>query len=256
MTFWRALKATYGGSLAFLAACPLLALVPVVFELLQHGVEVHIGMYDSLAAAKATEHHPLRMGFGLLKVLSLTVPGYWIMRYLARRDPVFAARPDPTAMRLFAGFLVFETALAVVQLFILPPSPVVLLVGFLVGHIVDCLVAAWATAAPLGNAAIGFRASVAIMARQLPWTFVFLLAAMLPLMIPHSALGALAIVGPKPLMWPVLIADSLLVGWLAAVIIASFYFAAFRAAERVGVKLVPSRSAAVAPSDEPLAVFG
>jgi hypothetical protein len=53
MTFWKGLRTSYGGSLAFLAACPLLALVPVVFELLQHVAEVHIGMYDSIAAAKA-----------------------------------------------------------------------------------------------------------------------------------------------------------------------------------------------------------
>ena len=30
MTFWKGLRTSYGGSLAFLAACPLLALVPVV----------------------------------------------------------------------------------------------------------------------------------------------------------------------------------------------------------------------------------
>ncbi|WP_375427446.1 hypothetical protein [uncultured Sphingomonas sp.] len=253
MTFWRALTATYGGSLAFLVACPLLALVPVVFELLQHGIEVHIGMYDSLEAAQATEHHPLRMGFGMLKVASLVVPGYWIVRYLARRDPVFAARVEPTAVRLFAGFLIFELALAAIQLFLLPPSATVLLVSFIVGQIIGCLVAAWAVAAPLGDAAIGPRASAAIMVRQLPWTLAFLLAAMLPLMIPHYALGALAIVGPKPLLWPVLIADSLLVGWLAAVIIASIYFAAVRAAGKAGVAIAPSAHVTATPNDEPLA---
>ena len=59
MTLWTALKATYRNSLAFLIACPLLALVPVVVELIQHWVEVHIGMYDSLTAAKAMDGHPL-----------------------------------------------------------------------------------------------------------------------------------------------------------------------------------------------------
>lgn len=54
MTFWKALTTTYRGSIAFLIACPLLALVPVVFELVQHVVEVRIGLYDSVAAARAT----------------------------------------------------------------------------------------------------------------------------------------------------------------------------------------------------------
>ena len=66
MTFGQALKATYAGSIAFLVACPLLALFPVLFEVLQHAIEVHIGMYDSIAVAKAVEHDPLRMGLGIL----------------------------------------------------------------------------------------------------------------------------------------------------------------------------------------------
>jgi len=51
--FWQAIKQSYRGSFAFLLACPLLALVPVAFELVQHMVEVHIGLYDSVEAAKA-----------------------------------------------------------------------------------------------------------------------------------------------------------------------------------------------------------
>lgn len=240
MTLWSSLKAAYGGSLAILVACPALALVPVVFELLQHVVEVHIGMYDSLEAAVANEHSPLRMGFGMLKVVSLTVPGYWIVRYLARRDPRLAARADPVAMRLFAGFLLFQLVLVAIQLFVLPPLPAVMLVSLLVGQVVTCLVAAWSVGAALGNPALGPRASVAIMLPQLPWTFAFLVVGMLPLMIPHYVFGGLALAGPRALLWPVLIADSLLVGWLAAVIIATVYVAAVRAAERAGVSLAPT----------------
>lgn len=49
-------------------------------------------MYDSIAAAKAVEHHPLRMGLGLVKILALTIPTYWVSRYLFSRSPAFAAR--------------------------------------------------------------------------------------------------------------------------------------------------------------------
>ena len=65
---------------------------PVAFELLQHVVEVRIGMYDSLAAAQAVEDSPMRTAFGLLKVASL--PAYWVMRFLPRRDARFAARVE------------------------------------------------------------------------------------------------------------------------------------------------------------------
>jgi hypothetical protein len=126
MTFWQAFKATYSGSVAVLIACPLLALVPVVFELLQHVVEVHIGMYDSIAAARATEHHPLRMVFGMLKVAALTIPFYWVTRFQPDRDATFAARPDPKAIRLFAVYCMFQLGLAALQLFGLPQTGAVL----------------------------------------------------------------------------------------------------------------------------------
>ena len=239
MTFWQAFKATYSGSVAFLLACPLLALVPIVFELIQHAVEVHIGMYDSIASAKAVEHHPLRMGFGMLKVAALTLPFYWVVRFLPQRDARFARMPDRAAIRLFAVYFAFNIALAAIQLFGLPQSGAVLAVSFVVGTIIGNVLLAWGVAASLGNPAIGPRGSIAIMARHVPWTFAFTLVVLLPLMIPHYGFAALGLVGPRMLLWPGLIVDSLLVGWLTAVMAAGGYYAAVRATTKAGVDLMP-----------------
>lgn len=239
MTFWTALKQTYRGSIAFMIACPLLTMVPVVVEMIQHGIEVHIGMYDSIAAAKAVENHPLRMGFGLVKVLALIVPGYWVARFLAWRDPARAGRWDGSAVRLFAGVVAFHAMSAALQLFVLPRTGAVLAAGFVIGAVAVALLAAWGAAAPLGNRAIGPLGSMRMMAPRLVWTVAFMLVAMLPLMIPHYALAAAAILGAKPLLWPLLIADSLLVGWLAVVMAASGWFAALRATGLAGVNLIP-----------------
>jgi hypothetical protein len=239
MTFWTALRATYGGSIAFLIACPLLALIPVVFELLQHMAEVHIGMYDSIAAAKAVEHHPMRIAFGMLKIAALTVPIYWVTRFLPHRDARFAATFDPLAARLFAAFLVFALAFQAIQLWVTPKSALPMLATFVVGEIVTILILPWAVAAALGNRAVGIRASSAIMARHIPWTFGLVMVAVIPLLIPHYAFAALAITGPKMLLWPTLIVDSLLVGWMTAVMAASGYYAAARAAAEAGVELMP-----------------
>ena len=158
MTFWKGLRTSYGGSLAFLAACPLLALVPVVFELLQHVAEVHIGMYDSIAAAKALEHHPLRMALGMVKVLALLIPTYWITRFVHTRDPRFAAQRDPLAMRLFAGVVAIHIALSAAQLFGLPQTPGALRAGLAGGLIVQCLLVAWTVAQYVKSNAIVFCA--------------------------------------------------------------------------------------------------
>lgn len=237
MTVWTALTTTYRGSIAFLIACPLLALFPVVFELLQHVVEVRIGLYDSVAAAKATEHHPLRMAFGMVKVLSLIIPGYWVTRFLAFGDARRARAIESPALWLFGSVVAFHTLLAAVQLFVLPQTLPVTLVTLALGQVIGCLIPAWTVAAALGNRAIGPGRSVAIMAPHMPWTFVVLLLSILPLMIPHYLLGAVALLAPKLWLWPALVLDALLVGWLCAVMAAGVYVTARRATEAHSLNL-------------------
>lgn len=241
MTLWNAIKASFSGGTAFLFACPLLAAVPMLLELAQHVAEVQIGMYDSMAMAKATEFHPLRMGFGVAKIAALLLTNYWIVRWLTRRDPAFAARIEQPAAGLFAGAFAFFMAMSMAQLFLLPTDNLwIFAAGFFGGQIIGILIAAWIAGAALGNRELGPLASLRIMAPALPFTFLLFWATMLPLMIPHYALGALALLGPKALLWPALIVDSLLVGWLSAVMAASGYVAAARATESAGVSLDPA----------------
>ncbi|MBJ7501469.1 MAG: hypothetical protein JHC57_17060 [Sphingopyxis sp.] len=51
------------------------AVVALVFipELLQHVAEIHLGMFDSLEKGRALGDHPLRMGFGYLKIAGLVL---------------------------------------------------------------------------------------------------------------------------------------------------------------------------------------
>ena len=242
VTFRLCLKSTYGGSLAFFATCPILAFVPIVFEMLQHVVEAHLGMYESAAAWQASSESPVRLAFGFLKVLALIIPIYWVTRFLARRDAAFAARADAKAVRLFAGFLLVQAAIAAVELFILPRSGTVAVVWILAGQLLECLLCGWAVAAALGNANVGPLSSIRFMARSLPWTFAFLVAAMLPLMVLHYLLAGLAIMAPKSLLTPTLILDSLVVGYLSLVLAASGFYAALRAARLTGVSLIPQQS--------------
>ncbi len=237
MTFWHTLKASYSGSIAFLLACPALFAVPILLEILQHVIEVHRGMYASLDGAMLADTDPVRLLFGLIKVTALTLSGYWVVRFLAWRDPARTGKMEAPAVRLFAGVLVLQVGLTAVLLFALPRAGGVLLAEALGWPIMMVLFAAWFAAAPLGNARIGPGASVAIMLRHLPWSLALSFAALLPLLVPHYVLGAAALVGPKVLLWPVLIADALLVGLLSAVTAASGYYIAKRAADRIGADL-------------------
>ena len=109
------------------------------------------------------------------------------------------------------------------------------------------LLAAWGVASALGNSRIGPAKSAVIMMPQLLWTFALFILGMLPLMVPHYGFAILAILGPKSLLWPVLIVDSLLVGWLTALLVALAYFAVRRATDSAGVQLAGT-AAATAPA--------
>ena len=239
MTFWQALRSSYGRSLAFCLAFPAIIAIPILVELIQHVIEWHLGFYDSVAAARAVEHHPLRMGFGLAKVFALYIPAYYVPRFLARDDRGFVTRWDAVALRLFAAVLVFNMVFSAIGLFLVPATGTAQLISFVVGTVLGTLLMAWATAAALGNAKIGPLASMRLMGRHFVWSFVFGLVAMLGGLIPHYVFGALALLGPHALKWPVLIIDSLLVGWLAALLAAIAYYATARAAARSGVPLLP-----------------
>ena len=238
VTFWQAFRSAYAGGIDFVRSCLPLALVPVAFELLQHVVEVRMGMYDSLAAAQALEDSSMRTAFGLLKVVSLTLPAYWVMRFLPQRDARFAARVESPAWRLFGVFLTVQIVLDAIDLYLLPKHGWWALVVFVVGMVEGALFAAWAVGASWGNERVGVQASIRLMAPRLIWTLAFQVAVTLPLLVPHYALGMFAIMGAKSLLWPTLVVDSILVGVMAPVLIAGSFYPALRAAQLAGVALL------------------
>ena len=240
ITFWHAFRTTYGQSVSFLMVCPLLALIPVAFELMQHVVEYRIGMYSDIASASAVGDSAIRVAFGFMKAVALIVPTYWITRFLTGRGTDYARRLEPRALRCFGVFLLTEVGIAAVEIFLLPRKGPGAVFALLVGQVVTCLLCAWSVAAPIGNAEIGLVKSVDLMRRHLPWTFAFLLATMLPLMAVHYALAVASILGPKSLLWGALMLDALVVGYLSIVLIASNFYAAIRAAAVAQVVLLPT----------------
>lgn len=229
MTFFSAFRLAYREGTAFVLACPLLALVPFVAEMAQHVVEVKLGMYQSIAAAKALDADPVRAAFGFIKVLALLLPGYWTMRFIALgRDRAAAGRLDPAALRTFWPYLLVSAALSAIGVFAVPRTGGWVIAEMLLGVVVGVLFAAWAVAAPTGDANMGPVSSARTMARHLPWGVAFSLVVTLPLMVPHYLFAVLAIMGPKPLLWPILLVDAMLVSWLAAVLVASSYAMARR----------------------------
>lgn len=238
----------------FAIACPLLFAVPVAAELVQHAVELQIGMYESFKQFGASESDPARTAAGFVKTLALILPAYWFVRYLGHGDSAAAGRSfDRRSLRLFA--LVTLWALAWMLPFMFGgdvlvaagmSKSAVFKVGtgaFLLSIVLETFLAPWKTAAPLGNAAIGFGRSIGLVRGHLLWSLGVFVLAFLPLMVVHYGLAVLAIGRPLPLVATILVADALLVGVLANVLVGINYLVARRVTAAAGVALLPEAGA-------------
>lgn len=245
---WADIRQTYRGSNSVALALPLVAAVPFVAELIQHVIEVRIGMFDSYAGADAAGANPVRTGFGYVKVLTLFLIGYPVFRFLASGgDRLAALTVTRMSALLFGAVILFCLASMVLQtaggslLALVAESDGMLIglgfAGFLMLIVIDTYLAAWKVAAALGNPGVTVAASFRLMHRHVPWSLGFFFAMMLPLMILHYALNIGAIGAAAAPMWAMLAFDSVVAAYLGIVLSATVYRTAERAAKRARVEL-------------------
>lgn len=239
---WNIIKNGYRSGWTYMLACPVLFMVPVVVEMLQHVIEVQIGMYDSIAAAQAVEHHPARLLFGMFKIASLMLATYWVTRFVAfGHDPLAPARRDRKAVRLFAVYTFVQLILAALGLWSQTLGTAFFVAQFLLSLVLSGALICWAAAAALGNEEVGPTRSAQIAGVHMLWVGLFVFFVILPLMIPHYALAILAVkTSPGPLgLWALLAVDSIVVGLLASVMVAVSWYIASWLAQKKDVHLLP-----------------
>lgn len=248
MTMWKDLREIFARSGRYALICPLLFLVPVAVEMVQHVVEIHSGMYVDIAGMKAAEGNMLRLTIGHFKVFALFLTGYWAARFLVfGDDPAAARRIEPVAVRLFVPVM----AWSLFWLIVMQDVPLiaeaagmsgsiaagVLGVSLIVSLFFEPLLSAWKTAAAAGQPGIGFVRSIRLTRGVYLYAVVVSLLAMLPLMVAHYALALLAVGKAPGVVWAMMVLDSLLVGYLGVVMVAAAYVIARRATVRGGIAL-------------------
>jgi len=246
-----AYRRVYAGAWRYMLACPLLFAVPVGIEFVQHVIEMRIGMYDSITAAQAVEGNGARLAWGVVKSLSIAAAIYWVARFLILRDGAAAAgRPDPVAIRLFFWVMVWSLAWTVLLLwggagmsalglgaFALAAG----IAGFAISLVLSVMLSPWKVGAALGNRELGFLTSLRLVGWGAWWGVIFSLLTMLPVMGVHYGLFALTLWVPaEAAKWALLAVDSVVVGYLAAVIAAAEVAIARRAAGKAGLELAPA----------------
>lgn len=247
---WTEIKAAYRGGITAAIAFPALVLIPAVAEFSQHIVEYRAGMFTSLAGMRAAADASDRMGFGLIKVLSLYLLIYWMSRALAIGDGArLRMWGDARSARLFAGVLAWSIGTGLLQLFggsflaiVIPSARAIIAIGavFLVALIViDIYVGPWKVGASLGNSRLTIPASFRLMNGNFWWSFGYFLVIFLPSLVVHYLLNGLAIGRPEAALWPILLVDAAVVGVLGLIGGAALYVTARRATARKGAALLP-----------------
>lgn len=242
-------KSVYAGAWRYSLACPLLFAVPVVAEFVQHGIEIRIGMYDGIAGLKAAESSGARLGWGLVKTLSLTLAGYWVARFLLMPEGAAAARRvDAVAVRLYAWVMLWGLAQAALALWggdamraaglgaVATAGSIAL---GLATFVLNIMLAPWIVGAAVGNPDLSFVRSLQLVGWSVWWGLIFCIATILPPMALHYGFVLPAIGASPALLWAIMAVDAILVGYLGAIIAATNVAIARRAAAKSGVALVP-----------------
>lgn len=205
-----------GGSMPL--AAPLIFGLIVVAEFAQHVAEIQLGMFRSTAEFRSHAFHPLRMGFGGVKVAALVIVMlasarfWWCDRSVNRTFLM----PPPDLGRVVLG-------MALIFLMGLPAEWIEAGPGFKIPVVViswtlSFLLLAYLIGAVLGDRSMTLGRAVRQGWRFLPVLTVLLVAAYVPAFALHMGTHKLAIGAAPALVWALMTVDALVVGLLATLV--------------------------------------
>lgn len=232
------LRSVYVRCWRYAFACPVLFSLPIVTEAMQHVAEYSQGFYADLASAKANEHSMLRMAFGTVKILSVLIARYWVIRWLEWGDGKRTFGFDGRSIATFTPWLIFEAAITfpTIWLPVFAPSlgrPVMIL--SIISFVLCVLFSDWSRAASIGQSGGPVRSARKV-APIFLWALAFNLIALLPIMTLHYALMMVAMNGHHVIRWIVLAADTIVVGYLSAIVCGVPWFVSEHALARFDVR--------------------
>jgi hypothetical protein len=238
------LAAIYARVPQFARAAPLA--VPIVFiaELIQHVVEIRLGMYADFGYLDPADQR-VRLMFGAVKVVAIFLVLVFALRWWRfEGDSRRAARPTRATFKgliivfivQIGGELLFIGAGSLAARLIMPSSMTAYLawrIGpALLWLMIAILLYPWYVALLTEDRGMTLRRSIRGIGWGWPRAFGLFLGGIVPAMALHYLLGNGAMGRPVPLVWALMILDAALVAALA-LLIASTYFSLYQfAAER------------------------
>lgn len=226
----------YRRAFDFAATLPMALLPAFLLEMLQHLVEMRLGFFADPAGLTAQEG-AIRLGFGLLKIVSLVLTLVFALRWWRFDGDVRRAlRPTSgllkglvvVALVQLAGDALFVAiGLALGRLF--GAVQIFVATAFLLWLLVALLLVPWYVGLLTDDGAMTAKRSVAAIRPVWLSAFVTWLCGIFPLMAVHYALNFAAMRGAGALFWGLLTIDAAIVAMLI-IAIASTYLTIYRKA--------------------------
>jgi len=202
---------------------PLLFALLIGWEFVQHIIEVRLGFYDSPEAARAVANDASRMVFGWIKMASVYVGGFFVIRYLWRRNRDAVISPMVPAFQRYLPYVLYSLTVFGLVFYArqIVPGEHVNTLRAVVGLgqvIIEPLLMFWIVAAATDGAVKTPVSSARMMGWLYFWAFVLYFVARLPVNILHQLLNRYAMGQSDVVMWALLAVDALVVGMIIAVI--------------------------------------
>ncbi len=202
---------------------PLLFAVLIGWEFAQHVVEVGIGFFDSRQTAKALANDPSRMVFGWVKMISVYIGGFFVIRYLARKNGDATPAPVGTALRRYAPYIAYSLGLFALIFYapgLIQESSVVAFrtaVG-LTQMLFEPLLMLWIVSAATDGAIRNPVRSARLTGWLYFYAFALFFVGRIPVNAAHQLLNRYAMGQPGSILWPMLVLDAIVVGLIIAVV--------------------------------------
>jgi hypothetical protein len=206
-----------------IAGLPWLFALLIGWEFAQHIAEVHAGMFDSLAKAKAVQYDGTRLALGWVKMLSIYAGGFFVIRYLAGSDQGAPLAPVGTAIKRYLPYIGYSLVLFALILYapqiVSGPDFHILRAGVgLTQALIEPLLMLWIVSAATNGAVRNPLQSVRRMRLLYFWALALFFIGRLPVNVVHQLLNRYAVGQPPAIVWPMLALDAVSVGLITAVI--------------------------------------
>lgn len=240
-----AVRQVYARVPALIKAVPLVALLVFAAEMLQHIVEIRLGMY--VRGQLGEKEQATRLIFGAVKVVAIFLALLFALRWWRfEGNTRRAARPTVALLKGLGIVILVQVggelvvmALGAAMGQVLHPEGIGPRIALLAGPILVWILVAtylypWYVGLLAEDSAMTLRRSIDGIRGRLWSSFGLFLAGFLPAMIVHYALGYAAVGRPEPLVWALMLVDSAVVALLALLIASAYYSLYERAVERTG----------------------